>query len=465
MVIRVEKNKENPYVILDKDFLNNNNLTWQAKGLLAYLLSLPDNWQINVNDLKNRSKNGREATNSIIKELIKNGYIEREQTKDAKGKFNKYAYKVLEKTKIPLADNPLTENPLTENPLTDYPLTGNSELLYNKQLSNNKLTISKDIDKRSLKTPTKLYLKYLSILEVWNALEQTTIHTPRAIKMLHQLDKYIKALKNGKFASIVDLDKDMLKRNNIPNDITKKQWTEEEIIDIIKKHGLAFKKGYAPDNKKFLPKDICSFFYNPRTSCSFFLKWAANTPTKLTIDVKISDEVIYKMYLTEFKDLINSDRTKNQFIMIVNDLVKEYKVIWDDIGRYLHSQSAFSSYCGSISNSKVFFSNHIKFLKERCRDKLFLSWMGCNGMIWQDYITSIQRKDKTIDLYPTEQKRKQIIKTHLSNKRAKHKGKSEAIEFNPIELLDFLDDGDETEFNKLEIKQKNHMKKQKQAIL
>ncbi|UZM97330.1 hypothetical protein OL548_19285 [Lysinibacillus sp. MHQ-1] len=42
MIYRVVKNDN--FVVLDKGFLNNDQLSWKAKGLLAYMLSLPDDW-------------------------------------------------------------------------------------------------------------------------------------------------------------------------------------------------------------------------------------------------------------------------------------------------------------------------------------------------------------------------------------------------------------------------------------
>ena len=110
MILRVEKTEN--YVILDKRFLNNADLSWQAKGLLAYMLALPNDWQFNVQDLKNRSTNGRDATKTIINELVKAGYIQKEQVRTA-GKFGKVDYVVRE---APLTENPSTEKPSTKNP-------------------------------------------------------------------------------------------------------------------------------------------------------------------------------------------------------------------------------------------------------------------------------------------------------------------------------------------------------------
>ncbi|MGG6437407.1 DnaD domain protein [Saccharococcus caldoxylosilyticus] len=137
-IFRVEK-KEN-YVVLDKGFLNDKRLSWQAKGLLAYMLSLPNDWVFNINDLKNRSRNGRDATKNIVKELQEFGYIIKEQTRE-KGKFSNNRYIVLEHPALPLTENPLTENPSTESPLTENP-----SLLNNKELNNDLLSNKENLD-------------------------------------------------------------------------------------------------------------------------------------------------------------------------------------------------------------------------------------------------------------------------------------------------------------------------------
>mgnify|MGYP001231153959 CR=1 FL=1 len=141
-IFRVEK-KDN-YVVLDKGFLKDKRLSWQAKGLLAYMLSMPNDWVFRIDDLKNRSTNGRDSTKNIIKELQENGYIIKEQTRE-KGKFSNNRYIVLEHPALPLTENPLTENPSTENPSTENPLTENPSLLNNKELNNNSLN-NKEID-------------------------------------------------------------------------------------------------------------------------------------------------------------------------------------------------------------------------------------------------------------------------------------------------------------------------------
>lgn len=105
-IYRINKDKDNPYVIVNKAFLSDINLSWQAKGILAYLLSLPDDWKIYEAELTTHSKDGLKRTRTCIKELIDKGYIKRQISKDEKGRFKGYEYSVYEVSSI----MPKTEN-------------------------------------------------------------------------------------------------------------------------------------------------------------------------------------------------------------------------------------------------------------------------------------------------------------------------------------------------------------------
>jgi predicted transcriptional regulator len=82
------------FMVLHLDCLRNNNLSLQAMGLHCYMMSLPDGWEFNMADLKNRFKNGRDSISSAMKELIDSGYVLRKKNKDLLGKFAGYEYHV-----------------------------------------------------------------------------------------------------------------------------------------------------------------------------------------------------------------------------------------------------------------------------------------------------------------------------------------------------------------------------------
>lgn len=142
-VLRIHKKHQN-FVILDKTCLNDKLLSWGAKGLHAYLISLPDDWRVRVSDLQARAKNGRDAVRSFLSELEQVGYIQKSLNRDnTNGRFGGLEYIVLEvpesknkeitrETEKPFADISTPNHPEPGNPALDNPT-----LLNNKYNNNN----------------------------------------------------------------------------------------------------------------------------------------------------------------------------------------------------------------------------------------------------------------------------------------------------------------------------------------
>jgi hypothetical protein len=108
-VIRVIKNKN--YTTISNQLFKSKGISLKAKGLMGYLLSLPNDWNLSINGIVACSKEGRRAIGNIINELIAAGYIERNQVRK-NGKFIGYDYFVFEQPKRPFAD---TDNADTQN--------------------------------------------------------------------------------------------------------------------------------------------------------------------------------------------------------------------------------------------------------------------------------------------------------------------------------------------------------------
>lgn len=96
-VLRVEKNKDNPFVMIDNRVFLDENLSWKAKGILGYLLSRPDDWKIIVGDLIKHSTDGKTSVYSGLDELLKHGYIERRERRSKEGQFMPTEYVIHEK--------------------------------------------------------------------------------------------------------------------------------------------------------------------------------------------------------------------------------------------------------------------------------------------------------------------------------------------------------------------------------
>lgn len=107
-VFRIEKN--NNYTVMSNYHLRDKKLTFKAKGMLSFMLSLPDDWDYSLNGLCSVSKEGIKAVRNILKELEENYYLERKRIQNSKGCFD-YDYYIYEQ---PYQEH-LTNKPHTLN--------------------------------------------------------------------------------------------------------------------------------------------------------------------------------------------------------------------------------------------------------------------------------------------------------------------------------------------------------------
>ena len=95
MIFRVEHRDK--YTVTDNATPQDTRLSWKARGVLWYLLSMPDDWQVYETALANQSdKDGIRIVRAAIAELIGYGYIERRQKRNERNQFSGYEYIVYE---------------------------------------------------------------------------------------------------------------------------------------------------------------------------------------------------------------------------------------------------------------------------------------------------------------------------------------------------------------------------------
>ena len=97
MIFRA-KQKTN-FTIVPNKSINDDGLSLRSKGLLLYLLSKPDNWNVNLVHLASVCNEGKSAIRVSLNELIEKGYIKREQLRDDTGKMTGYQYDVYDTAK------------------------------------------------------------------------------------------------------------------------------------------------------------------------------------------------------------------------------------------------------------------------------------------------------------------------------------------------------------------------------
>ncbi|MBW3491817.1 DnaD domain-containing protein [Bacillus sp. FDAARGOS_1420] len=124
---RVSKSKN--YTTINNTGLRDERLSWKSKGILAYILSLPDDWVFYMEEISTHAKDGIDSLRVGMKELKKFGYVRRFPVKNEKGKITNWETIIYE---VPQVENPQVEVPFMENPT----LLNTKELSTNKQNTN-----------------------------------------------------------------------------------------------------------------------------------------------------------------------------------------------------------------------------------------------------------------------------------------------------------------------------------------
>ena len=75
----VKAKHKSDFFRMSNEPIQDSGLSWAARGLLAYLISLPEKWEPHLRDLFNRSPDGRRRTEAAMDELIAAGYVKKEQ--------------------------------------------------------------------------------------------------------------------------------------------------------------------------------------------------------------------------------------------------------------------------------------------------------------------------------------------------------------------------------------------------
>ncbi len=90
MVFKIEKNKN--YTVMSNYHLRDKNLSLKAKGLLSFMLSLPETWDYSINGLVAICKEEETAIKTALKELQDNKYLKINKLYPNKTKSGKIEY-------------------------------------------------------------------------------------------------------------------------------------------------------------------------------------------------------------------------------------------------------------------------------------------------------------------------------------------------------------------------------------
>lgn len=134
-IIHIKK-REHPYVQIDKRCLADTRLSWRARGILAYLLSKPNDWLVSVKDLENKGVEGRDAVQNALKELQRCGYANLETAQDEFGRLLGKRWVVTEEPTNGFSGNGMDTDELKNRP-TEKPSNGKSAPTNNDIKTNN----------------------------------------------------------------------------------------------------------------------------------------------------------------------------------------------------------------------------------------------------------------------------------------------------------------------------------------
>jgi hypothetical protein len=158
--------KDKDYTVMDNTFIRDSRLSWKSKGVMSYLLSLPEDWKIYISELKSHSSDGETSLRSALTELEKYGYLRRVQLKEDDGKFSGSKYEII-------------ENPDAGKRDTVFPDTGNQSLLSTNIKPNTNTTKMSPPSRFSL--PNKLF----------NAPDRRTDKDKKKEKWIHEKEKIL----------------------------------------------------------------------------------------------------------------------------------------------------------------------------------------------------------------------------------------------------------------------------------
>jgi hypothetical protein len=97
-IIRVNKNAN--YFVASNEPFNDTRLSWEARGVMGYLLSKPDTWECRNSDLVFQSKAGRHVIERVLSELKQFGYLQRFRGRDEVGRIV-WTTEIYEQSTIP----------------------------------------------------------------------------------------------------------------------------------------------------------------------------------------------------------------------------------------------------------------------------------------------------------------------------------------------------------------------------
>jgi hypothetical protein len=146
MIVRVVKRSY--FTTISNVPLNDSRLSWEARGLLAWLLSKPNTWTVNREAIARHGRTGRDKVTRMLTELTANGYLVRTRHRNDDGQFRweSIVYEVpIDRPNVgepseaspedSAVENPRTAEPKLENPSAVEPSLAQTLVIKTESLS------------------------------------------------------------------------------------------------------------------------------------------------------------------------------------------------------------------------------------------------------------------------------------------------------------------------------------------
>lgn len=193
---------------IENSTLQDTRLSWKARGLLAYMLSKPDNFRFYLEELTKHAPDGLASVRAGIKELESLGYVKRFPNRE-KGKVLSWDMDVFE---IPECDFRNLVNEETQQPECDFLQVENRSLRTNDYKNERKRYIDLRIDENEF---LNIYNHYFQKKFNKHHPRVTEDQYERIMSVIQELYDY--GIDRVKFGGVVEQHFDNLPKSNNGN--------------------------------------------------------------------------------------------------------------------------------------------------------------------------------------------------------------------------------------------------------
>ena len=162
---------EKDFMAIHNNIFKDKTISLKAKGLLAFMMSVPPDWDYSLVGLAACNKDGLVSVRSALQELEDNFYVKLTKVRNEKGQIVDMQYDVSDEPVFGnrIEEKPFLENPKADNPKTEKPLSENRTQLNTKELNTKELNTKIDIVPEQEQEP----IPYAEIITYFNEVAGT----------------------------------------------------------------------------------------------------------------------------------------------------------------------------------------------------------------------------------------------------------------------------------------------------